>query len=398
MTFPSRHQSAKCQSCGSEGISIFYESDKVPITSPVEAPSREAARDLDLGRVHLGFCQACGFIENVVFDPSLIDYGQPWKMTQSCSPTFNAFAHDVAQRLIDSYDLHGKEIVEIGCGRGEFLLLLCQMGGNRGTGIDPASVPGHVHPEALERLRFIPEYFSEDHDLSSFDFVCCRHTLEHISPVGDFVASIRRSLGKCRDTAVFFQMPDVSRILQEVSFWEISYEHCSYFSLGSLARLFKRCGFELLRLEKVFGGRYCLIEARPSEDPPGPALAEEEDVETIARQVAHFTERVSGKFEQLKGKLKGLFDGGQRVVLWGADTKTGVFFNTLGIVDEIEVAVDINPLLHGLYIPGTGQKVMPPEFLKEYRPDVVIVMSPIYQDEIRGMLSRMNVTAELFSP
>ena len=379
-------------------MSVFYESEKLPVTSPIQAPGRDAARTHRPGRVHLGFCQSCGFIENVAFEPALLDYSQVARMTQSYSPTFNIFARDMARRLIESYDLHGKEIVEIGSGRGEFLLLLCELGGNRGTGIDPASDPEHIPPEARERLSFIPEYFSKDHDLSVFDFVCCRHTLEHISPVGDFVGSVRRCLGKRRDTVVFFQMPDVTQILQELSFWNISYEHCSYFTLGSLARLFERCGFEVLRLEKVYGDRYCLIEARPSDGSPGSALAGEEDIETTSRQVAYFADHVSGKFEQLKGKLNELFERDRRVVLWGADTKTGVFLNTLGIMDEIEVAVDINPLLHGMYVPGTGQKIMPPEFLKEYRNDVVIVMSPIYQDEIRKMLFRMNVEADILLP
>lgn len=398
MTLPSRRPSAQCLSCGSAKLSIFYESEKVPVVSPVQAASREAAHGYKLGRVLLGFCESCGFIGNVSFEPALLDYSRDFKMTQSCSPTFNAFAREIAHRLIDSYDLRGKEIVDIGCGRGEFLLLLCQLGGNRGTGIDPAGVPRHIHHDSAERLNFIPEYFSGGHDLSVFDLVCCRHTLEHISQVGDFVRSVRRSLGARRDIAVFFQMPDASRILQEMIFWEITYEHCSYFTLGSLARLFRRCGFEVLRLEKVFGERYLLIEARPSDGRGGPSLPGEDDIETLSLDVAHFAENVSGRFEQLKDSLQEMFEKGQRVVLWVADTKTGVFLNSLGIVDEIEFAVDINPLLHGMYIPGTGQKIVEPAFLKEYRPDVVVVMNPIYQDEVREMLARMNITAETFSP
>ena len=43
---------------------------------------------------------------------------------------------------------------------------------------------------------------------------------------------------------VFFELPDTERVLTEAAFWDIYYEHCSYFTPGSLARLFRRTGFE----------------------------------------------------------------------------------------------------------------------------------------------------------
>ena len=46
---------------------------------------------------------------------------------------------------------------------------------------------------------------------------------------------------------------------------EIGYEHVSYFSLGSLARLFPATGFELLVLELDYDDQYILIEARPAD-------------------------------------------------------------------------------------------------------------------------------------
>jgi hypothetical protein len=57
--------------------------------------------------------------------------------------------------------------------------------------------------------------------------------------------------------------------------------------------------------------------------------------------------------------------------------------------------VDINPLKHGTFLAGTGQKVVAPGFLREYQPDTVIVMNPIYCDEIQRDLDRMGLSAEL---
>jgi len=57
--------------------------------------------------------------------------------------------------------------------------------------------------------------------------------------------------------------------------------------------------------------------------------------------------------------------------------------------------VDINPRKQGMYVAGTGQKIVPPEFLRDYQPDVVIVMNPIYEGEIRQMVADWGLTPEL---
>ncbi len=54
--------------------------------------------------------------------------------------------------------------------------------------------------------------------------------------------------------------------------------------------------------------------------------------------------------------------------------------------------MDINPHKHGKFMAGTGQEIVAPEFLVDYDPDLVIVMNPVYTDEIRSELGRLGVT------
>jgi hypothetical protein len=67
----------------------------------------------------------------------------------------------------------------------------------------------------------------------------------------------------------------------------------------------------------------------------------------------------------------------------------------LNVQDAITYVVDINPRKHGHFVTGTGQQIVPPEFLQEYQPDVVIVMNPIYKDEIKKTLGQFGLSAEL---
>ncbi len=69
-----------------------------------------------------------------------------------------------------------------------------------------------------------------------------------------------------------------------------------------------------------------------------------------------------------------------RYIKWLAPGVT--FLNVLRTIDQIQYVVDIYPRKHGKYIAGTGQKSVDRDCVKKYQPDVVIVMNPIYRNEI----------------
>jgi len=46
---------------------------------------------------------------------------------------------------------------------------------------------------------------------------------------------------------------------------------------------------------------------------------------------------------------------------------------------------------------GTGQEIVAPDFLKRYKPDVVIVMNSIYCEEIKRDLTQMSLDPELLT-
>lgn len=61
----------------------------------------------------------------------------------------------------------------------------------------------------------------------------------------------------------------------------------------------------------------------------------------------------------------------------------------------MEYVVDINPNKHGKFLPGTGHRIQAPDFVRERPPDVVLVMNPIYCDEIRSSLTELGISPEL---
>lgn len=82
----------------------------------------------------------------------------------------------------------------------------------------------------------------------------------------------------------------------------------------------------------------------------------------------------------------------QRAVAWGAGARAISFLNIYKIKEQIQYVVDINPKKQGKYLPGTGQQVIPPSYLQEYRPDVVIVTNPTFEIEIRKQVEDLGLT------
>jgi SAM-dependent methyltransferase len=357
--------------------------------------NHQEAVDFPRGEIVLGFCTKCGLISNVAFDRSKLDYSSLAPEEQGFSTTFNVFAQKLAARLIETHNLRKKRILEIGCGRGDFLALICELGDNLGVGIDPSPVVGDLQDKVGERLKFIRDYYSERYGAHHGNLVCCRHTLEHIHDTADFLYSVRRGIGDSLETSVFFEVPDVTRILREVAFWDIYYEHCSYFSPGSLARLFRLCKFEVTSLVKDYFDQYLLIEGKPVNEKSEKILEVEDSIEQTAKDVSLFSSQCQSKLDWWKNQLRKIKVDKKRAIVWGSGSKCVAFMTTLGVEDEIEFVVDINPHRHGKFVPGVGKQIMAPEFLTQYKPDIVIVMNPAYSNEIKHTLDGMEIAAKL---
>lgn len=387
-------QESKCSVCNSTNVAVFFEIPQVPVHCNLLWPTRDESIRAPKGDIRLGFCKDCGHILNLAFDPEQMEYTQDYENSLHFSPRFQSYAESLAARLIERYHLHGKDIIEIGCGKGDFLKLLCELGENHGVGFDPSYVPERSANAPEERVTFIQDFYSEHYASCKADFICCRHVLEHIQFPRDFLISVRHSIGNRLGTAVFFEVPNVLFTLRDLGVWDLIYEHCSYFSSSSLSHLFRSCGFDICDLTEAYGSQFLCVEALPSEGSADPTHDSRDDLEGMACDVATFADKYRSKVKIWQRSLERIACTGQRAVVWGAGSKGVTFLNALETQDQIEYAVDINPRKQGMYLAGTGQQVVPPEFLRDYQPDVVIVINPIYQSEIQQITEGLGLTPQ----
>ena len=386
-----------CPVCSDVKSRSVFEIGNMPASIGVQYPSRRQATDCPRGRLDLMFCPKCGFIWNRSFDASLLEYSQRYDNSLDHSPVFREYARELARRLIHAYGITHKRVLEIGCGKGHFLSLLCEEGGNSGIGFDPSYKGEQIRSSGHGSIEYHKDFYGEKHVSCQGDLVCCRHVFEHVENPVEFLSTVHRTINGDRDVMVYFEVPNVRFILDQLSVWDVIYEHCNYFGYESLEFVFKKAGFEVVCLEEAYGGQFLSIEARISkEDWDGRSEATHSaGMSALAESVDAFSLNVAAREKPWIDRFASWSQDNTRTVIWGGGAKTVSFLNMLSMSGVISHVVDINPNKQGLYIPGSGQEIIAPDFLMSYQPDVVVLMNPIYRREVELKLKEIKVKTML---
>ena len=378
--------STSCRACGATRLIAFYEVKDVPSQTCVLLDSQAEAVAYPRGDILLAFCERCGFIQNVRFDPQLLDYSKPTEESQAFSPVFNQFANWLADELTTRYELEGRTVLEVGCGKGDFLMLLADRGIKHGLGIDPGYLSDRISRPSGE-VEFIRDWYGPKYRHLTGDLVLTRHLMEHVPNVLEFLIELRGSVTSTEGASLFTEVPDVARVLRDGAFWDVYYEHCSYFTLGSLGRALGSAGFDVHWLETGFDDQYLLAGAAPENQRSRSDAGETPEV--LAQWVVAFAEDAATVVARWRDEVAGVVSSGGRVAVWGGGSKAVAFLTSIGANDV--AVVDINPHKQGKWLPGASVVVREPAHLRELRPDLVIVMNPVYRDEIAADLASMDL-------
>ncbi len=387
---------AACPVCGQHGGQFFFTAPRVPVFCNVLWKTPDQAAAAPTGSIRLARCRSCQLIFNAAFNPELIAYAPGYENSLHFSPAFQRYAAQLAHDLVERYDLRQKTIIDIGCGQGDFLRLLCETGNNQGVGYDPSfdAERSGILPESVSILRTL---FSRECQPPEAALICCRHVLEHINDPAAFLGCVRDAAARRSGTVVFFEVPHALWAFQRGGIWDIIYEHCLYFTAASLVHLFQQAGFEVLRTDTTYADQFLTIEARvatigTTQLAPISASASD-DLEAVTAAFALHHEQTVRAW---RSALRTLAERGERIAIWGAGSKGVTFLNMLGVgYDIVPWAVDINPHKHNRYVAGTSQRVLGLDDLAHSKPTVIVLMNPVYREEVMCTLSRLKLSARL---
>jgi len=372
----------RCPGCGSAVLAPPYRIVSQPVVLNYRLATATAARRLRRKDIVLVQCGGCGLIFNRNFRDGDVPYDGQYDNRQGCSPAFGAYSRNLARRLAQRLKLRHQRVLEIGCGKGDFLRMLCQMAPCEGAGYD-MTYEGEPEPKGSP-LRFYRRYLRTGDISEPFAAVLCRHVIEHVPAVGPFLDDLRAIGLACGQPVMVLETPAFEWIAARGAFWDICYEHCNYFTQASLAALCCQHGLKVLRHRRTFGGQYQVIELAATgvpdasrktvPRPPDPAV-----LSRFAREAESELDRIKARLQKL-GAKKGW-------AIWGAGAKGVSLANRLPDLPPT-LLLDSNPAKQGGFVPGLRVPIVAPEDPRLLSVALIVIVNHNYAREIRAVLRR----------
>lgn len=380
---PSHQPLTECPGCGSTALGECLALAQQPVILNYRFDSREAAESVERRDIHLRECNDCGLIFNSILDEHAIPYDEAYENRQNFSVSFQRMLEETADRLATRYSIQEGMIAEVGCGKGDFLTLICERTASRGIGFDTSCE--ETEPALNGSVKFFKKYMTASDVHETINLVVCRHVVEHVPKIGDFFKLLYSVSIAGGGSTVYVETPSFEWIARNDAFWDIFYEHCNYFPTHTLRQLAEMAGFTVLDHSLIFGDQYQSLELRPLD----PSKSASKLYPEKGPMLLSFAGRLKESKINLEARLAhaGWQDGW---AIWGAGAK-GVCLANAALKIPPTLVVDSNPSKQGMFLPGTGVPVVSPSDPRLSAIGLILVANPNYLAEIKTFLDKNNL-------
>jgi SAM-dependent methyltransferase len=325
-----------------------------------DAQSLESEKGVDLIVCQ---CSRCGLVQ---LSNEPVPYYKEVIRAAAFSAEMNAFRREQFKDFVARFSLGGKKVLEIGCGKGEYLTLMRETGADAyGVEHGEESVNDCVKA-GLKVTRGFVEAGSDALRDAPFDAFFILNFLEHIPDLNSTLRGISSNMSA--QAVGLVEVPNFEMILKQKLFSEFINDHLYYFTGETIRSTLNRNGFEVLDCSPVWYD-YILSAVVRKRTPL--------DVSNFA----FFQHRLSG---ELQSYITGF--GKKRVVRLGSRTSGPGSFGIGRPCGQDTVRDRLRPLQTGQIHPSTHIPIVPPEALKEDPADAVIVMAASYSDEVAKII------------
>lgn len=370
----------QCPNCSNYDVLSVHKSEGVPTYQNVVLESLQEAMSVPRGIIEFFFCNECTFLYNAAFDENLVGYGASYENDQTYSAIFTQHIAHIAKNIIDKNKITHHNILEIGCGTGYFLKkIVSESNGNTGVGFDKSLQSTSVS----DKISLYNKYY-EDGDMGNFDIVLSRHVIEHIMDNNILFTTL---VQKNPNAKFFIETPSLEWIIEKNTFYDVFYEHCSYFSYYSISKLLSNHGLSIVKAESVFNGQYMWIEA-VTDKPP------QSITKTLnATKIKDFFLKTTTMKNEVQNRLSHAMKSEKgEVAIWGAGAKGLTFANMVDPQRQyINCIIDINPRKQKKFCAGTGHPIVCPTYVRENNVKTILIMNENYAKEIMGMFPENDI-------
>ncbi len=380
-----------CRFCGTPLEQTFVDLGTAP-------PSNNYLRPVDLHRLepvyplHAYVCGGCFLVQLEEFETPeeiFLDYAY----FSSYSETWLRHSERYVEAMVARFGLGAKNhVIEIASNDG-YLLQYFITRGIPVLGIEPATNVARIAEGKGIPTRNI--FFGREtarqlvREGMHADLIVVNNVLAHVPDLNDFVAALPIALND--DGVITVEFPHLLNLISHNQFDTIYHEHFSYFSFLTAKAVFTAHGLKIFDVEEIptHGGSLrlyaCHQAATHAVSDAVDALATREINAGLNRieTYENFGEQVKKAKRALLEFLIGVKSDGHSIVAYGAAAKGNTLLNYCGVRNEfIDYVVDANPHKQGMYMPGSRIPILPPNHLRETRPDYVLILPWNLSDEI----------------
>lgn len=305
-------------------------------------------------------CAYCGLVQHSL-EP--VPYYKEVIRAVAFSREMSEFRVEQLRNWIKESNLENKKILEVGCGRGEYIELLIGAGATKVSGIEYAQQSVVAAREKCPQVY--KGYLDSDFELPcdfKFDSFTIFSFLEHWPNPNQGLRLIHSVLSE--GGVGLIEVPNFELILNKGLYSEFTTDHIFYFDRKSFTFLLEKNGFEVISIESVWYDYILSAKVRKR-----PLL----DVK---------------KFLNIQSKIKSQLiefisqHGVGEVAIWGAGHQALAVIAMANVANQVKYIVDSAPFKQGKFTPATHLQIVSPESLCTSPPKAVIVMAAGYSNEI----------------
>lgn len=345
-------------------------------------------------------CDHCMFVQlNYVVPPEILyqhDYPYESSVTKTGRMHFDAFAKSVIKEFnVLPTDL----VIDIGSNVGVLLNGFKQRG-IRVLGIDPAeNIADIANKNGIPTLVDFFHTGIANKVLKKYTrakIITCTNVFAHIDDLIGFMEEVDKLL--MPDGILIVEAPYLAHLIHNLEYDTIYHEHLSYLSITPLVSFFKKCGFELFKVEqmKIHGGSNRVFIARAGEKNVKASvevLLKAENEESLHSMVTlnKFAQDVAINRSKLVSILCDLKSQGKNIAAVSAPAKGMTLLTYCKIGNNfINFITEKSELKIGSYTPGMHLQVKPDSALIDEHIDYALLLAWNFKDEIMQNLSQFK--------
>ena len=342
--------------------------------------------------LHVYTCGRCLLVQLQEFETPEQIFSE-YAYFSSCSDSWLEHCRQYVESVTKRFGLGGQSsIIELASNDG-YLLQYFKAKGVPVLGIEPAKNVAKIAIAKGIPTETVFFGVQTARDLVSAgkraDLLIGNNVLAHVPELNDFVAGMKIVLSE--QGVITMEFPHLMQMMRQTQFDTIYHEHFSYYSFGTVQKIFAAHGLRLFDVEELptHGGSLriygCHAQDGRADLPRVAAMLELERAEGLDRIETYgdFGRKVQKVKQDLLEFLIQAKRDGKRVVGYGAPAKGNTLLNYCGIrTDFIDFTVDRNTYKQGRYLPGTNIPIREPESIRQAKPDYVFILPWNIKDEV----------------